>query len=83
MRYGKTWNLAGTDKVSPWMVYNASVEWQATDDLALSLRVNNILNNRPPKDDTYNSYPYYNVYNYNPFGRLVMLEVAYRFGQSE
>jgi outer membrane receptor protein involved in Fe transport len=83
VRYGKTWNLAGTDKVSPWMVYNASVEWQATDDLALSLRVNNILNNRPPKDDTYTSYPYYNVYNYNPFGRLVMLEVAYRFGQSE
>jgi outer membrane receptor protein involved in Fe transport len=83
VRYGPTWNLAGTGKVAPWMVYNASVQWNPTEDMTISLVANNVLNNRPPKDDTFNLYPYYNPYNYNPYGRLYMLEVAYRFGQSK
>lgn len=67
----------GTD---PWIVYNASVQYAFQDDLTLSLIANNVTNERPPYDPTYTNYPYYNVLNYNSFGRLLMLEIAMKFG---
>ncbi|MFT3754714.1 MAG: TonB-dependent receptor [Pseudoxanthomonas sp.] len=70
----------GTD---PWITYNASVQYQHHDNLTLSLVVNNLTNERPPTDPTWTPYPYFNLYNYNAFGRLVMLEMTVRFGGAD
>jgi outer membrane receptor protein involved in Fe transport len=79
-RYGKSWSYDGSYTVAPWMVYNATVQYNFSDDAAMTLIGNNIFNSRPPIDRTYSAYPYYNIFNYNSFGRLVMLELNVHFG---
>ena len=68
--------------VAPWILYNASLTYNIDDDLTLTGAVNNIRNKMPPYDRTYIAYPYYNVLNYNPYGRAYWLEVDWRFGRS-
>lgn len=91
IRYGATPNFTaqinptgyaapGAGTVGPYMVYNGSVKYNVTDDASVSLIVNNIKNSKPPFDPTYTSYPYYNIFNYNGFGRAVWLEFDMRFG---
>lgn len=80
IRYGKTWSYNGTYTVAPWMIYNASVQYNFGDDAAITLIGNNIFNSRPPIDRTFNAYYYYNLFNYNAYGRLVMLEFNMHFG---
>jgi outer membrane receptor protein involved in Fe transport len=79
-RYGKSYSYDGTYTVAPWMLYNATVQYNFSDDAALTLITNNVFNSRPPLDHTYSAYPYYNIFNYNSFGRLVMLEMNVHFG---
>jgi outer membrane receptor protein involved in Fe transport len=79
-RFGKTWSFDGSHTVAPWMMYNASVQYNFNDDAAMTLIGNNIFNSRPPFDSSYSSYPYYNIFNYNSFGRLLMLELNVHFG---
>jgi outer membrane receptor protein involved in Fe transport len=83
IRYGKTFSRNGAFTVAPWMLYNASVQYNFNDDAAMTLIGNNIFNSRPPFDSSYGgqaNYPFYNVFNYNSYGRLVMLELNVRFG---
>lgn len=80
LRYGKTFNFKGTETVGPWMRYNASVQYNFSDDASLALIGNNIFNARPPRDNTFTSYPFYDLYSYNSYGRLVMLEMNVHFG---
>jgi outer membrane receptor for ferrienterochelin and colicin len=68
--------------VAPWMLYNASVSYNLTDDLKVSAIVNNIKNSMPPKDPTYTAAPYYNFLTYNPYGRAYWLEIDWRFGRA-
>lgn len=82
-RFGKTLSYNGAFTVAPWMVYNASVQYNLSDDAALSLLSNNIFNSRPPIDKSFSAYPYYNLFNYNSYGRLVMLEMNVHFGGSK
>jgi len=82
-RYGKTWRYDGSGTVAPWMTYNASVQYNFTDDASMTLISNNIFDSRPPIDYTYSAFPYYNVFNYNGFGRYVMLEMNVHFGGSK
>lgn len=91
-RYGRTPNYLassldnytseGTGKLSPWMLYNASVTFNATKKLGLSFMVNNLFNKMPPMDRSYSgstSTPY-NTDNYNVYGRAMYVEANYRFG---
>lgn len=78
-RYGKTFSHDGTFAVAPWMIYNASVQYNFNDDAAISLIGNNIFNSRPPLDRSFGTYPYYNVFNYNGYGRLLMVEFNFHF----
>jgi outer membrane receptor protein involved in Fe transport len=80
VRYGKTWNQRGTETVAPWMLYNATIQYNFNDDAAITLIGNNIFNSRPPKDRTRSVVPYYNQFNYNGYGRLVMVEFNMHFG---
>jgi len=87
-RYGKSGNYAygatyATGSVAPWMIYNLDVRYAISDDMNLSLIVNNLKNSAPPRDATYNYYPYYNVFNYNPYGRAISLQFDVRFGSSK
>ena len=44
IRYGKTWSQNGSYTVSPWMIYNATVQYNFNDDAAITLIGNNIFN---------------------------------------
>ncbi|MFC3129017.1 TonB-dependent receptor plug domain-containing protein [Coralloluteibacterium stylophorae] len=67
---------------APYITYNASVNWRATDDIQFSLLVNNVLNKMP--DDQASNYPGtsstpYNNYLYNVYGRSLMAEMRFQF----
>lgn len=83
VRYGKTPSYNGAFVVAPWMIYNATIQYNFGDDAAITLIGNNIFNSRPPKDRSFNAYYYYNLFNYNAYGRLVMLEFNMHFGGSK
>ena len=80
IRYGKSYSYNGNFTVAPWMVYNATVQYNFSDDASMTLISSNVFNSRPPVDKSYSAYPYYNVFNYNAFGRVVMLEMNVQFG---
>lgn len=91
-RYGRTPNdLAstvnnytdeGTGKLPAWTLYNASVGFNPTESLGLSIMINNVFNKMPPKDHSYgNTGTPYNIYNYDVYGRAIYLEAKYKFGR--
>jgi len=67
--------------VPPWMLYNASLTYNITDDMRISGIVNNIKDSGPPRDATYTALPFYNYLSYNPYGREYWLEFDWRFGR--
>ncbi|HEX7370550.1 MAG TPA: TonB-dependent receptor [Rhodanobacteraceae bacterium] len=69
---------AGT--VPPWIVYNASVKYQFTPGISAQLIVNNMFDSMPPRDTTWVGWPYYNQFNYNPFGRAIWVDLNIHFG---
>jgi outer membrane receptor protein involved in Fe transport len=73
----------GTGKLSPWMLYNASVTYNPTKSLGLSLMVDNLFNTMPPEDHSYDGLTAepYNIFNYNVFGRAFFIEANYKFGK--
>jgi outer membrane receptor protein involved in Fe transport len=73
-------SCAGT--VGPWMIYNASVSYDITDDMRISGIVNNLQDKKPPYDSTYVGAPYFNIFNYNNYGRSYWIEFDWRFGRS-
>ena len=79
-RYGSIPNAAQNATLAPWMLYNGSVKYSFGSDAAIQLTVNNIFNSKPPVDHTASNFPYYNTYNYNPYGRAVWGEFAFHFG---
>lgn len=74
-RYGKTFSYNGKFTVGPWMRYNATVQYHVTPDITATLIGNNIFNARPPYDASYTAYPYYDIFSYNAYGRLIMAEL--------
>lgn len=71
-------------KWAPYITYNASVNWRATEDLTLSMMVNNVFNKMP--DDQAENHPGttgtpWNNYYFDLLGRAVYLEAKYAFGQ--
>ena len=76
------YSAPGTGKLAPWMLYNASVAYNATPNLTLSLLANNLFNAMPPRDDSYpgTSLAPYNNNNYNVYGRTYYVEANYKFG---
>ena len=73
---------ASAGKWDAYTTYNLSLNYRATDDLQLSMMVNNVLNEMP--DDQASNYPGtsstpYNNYLYDVFGRAMYLEAKYTF----
>jgi iron complex outermembrane recepter protein len=73
-------NTPGASRLPPWITFNGSVSYRPTRNLEFSLLLNNIANKMPPIDPTYNVYPYYNVENYNVYGREIMLQADLKLG---
>jgi len=71
----------GAGRLKPWILFNTSVQFNPTDDWALSLNVNNVANKMPPPDHSYpgTSGAPYNEFLYDPYGRAYYLEATYKF----
>jgi outer membrane receptor protein involved in Fe transport len=67
--------------VNPWTLMNLSVGYSITDNQKVAVTINNLANRRPPKDDSYTAYPYYNIFNYNGYGRAWWLSYTIDFGE--
>lgn len=91
VRYGKTPNYAAqineagyeapdAGKVDAQVRFNASVAYNFSDDVTLSLAINNLTDEEPPSDPTWTDYPYYNIFNFNGYGRSFLVELNWRFG---
>jgi|SRR5690348_387683 outer membrane receptor protein involved in Fe transport len=94
-RYGKSPNYnaqiygygtPGAGSVAPWMLYSGSVAYNITPDMKVSAIVHNIMNSMPPSDASANATPgltspYYNEFNYNPYGRQFWVEFDWKFGK--
>ncbi|PXV53281.1 TonB-dependent Receptor Plug Domain [Dyella jiangningensis] len=90
-RYGSTPNylatvadnytVAGTGRLAPWIIYNASVTYNPIKNLGLSFLVNNVFNKMPPEDHSYpgTTASAYNDTNYNVYGRAYYVEANYKF----
>jgi outer membrane receptor protein involved in Fe transport len=79
-RYGSIPNYGQTGTLPPWILWNASVKYNVAPDAAIQVTVNNVFDKMPPVDKTASPFPYYNTYNYNPYGRAVWAEFAIHFG---
>lgn len=82
IRYAPTWSYDGNRHVGPWIRYNASMNWKVRDNVTLSLISNNILDKMPPRDKSFSAFPYYDVFDYNIYGRSIMAEMQFKFGGS-
>jgi len=60
--------------------YNASLQYRFDEHTRLSLSVVNLANKMPPKDETYTSYPYYDISWFDSVGRQVNLQFTHKFG---
>ena len=71
-------------RVDPHVTWNWTGQYNFTDDLLARLRVINVFNQGPPKDETMLWYedPWYNYYVYSgsAVGRQVYAEVEWTFG---
>jgi iron complex outermembrane recepter protein len=78
LRYGSVPNWQETGRIAPYIVWNANVRKKITDDVRLTFFVNNLFNNFHPKDDGFNSYPYF-WRAFSPIGREVSAQIEYKF----
>lgn len=93
VRYGSTPNYiaqlnetgyqtARAGKIGGYTTFNGTLSYDFSDDVSLTFTANNLLDKDPPRDDTYTAYPYFNIFNYNGFGRSFLVELNVKFGGS-
>ena len=79
LRTGSIMNYDYNEHIDPWLRANLYVNHRLTDNLDLSFTVVNVLDERPPEDDTWTSWPYFYRGQYNALGRQLSLSATYRF----
>lgn len=77
-RYGSLPNWQETGRIAPYFLWNINVGKSITDNQRVTLYVNNVFDNVHPRDDGFNSYPYF-WRAYSPIGREVSLQWEYNF----
>jgi outer membrane receptor protein involved in Fe transport len=80
-RFGSIPNWAETGRLGSWTTTNLSARYSGLmgGEAYVGFAISNLLNRKPPRDPTYDSFPYYSDYNYDPIGREIFLEVGTRF----
>lgn len=77
-RYGSLPNWQETGRVAPYILWNFNAGKMITEKMKISFFVNNVFNKFSPRDDGFNSYPYF-WRAYSPIGREVSAQVEYKF----
>ncbi len=77
-RYGSLPNWQETDRIAPYFLWNANASKKITDKATVTLFVNNIFNKFHPRDDGFNSYPYF-WRAYGTAGREISAQFEYKF----
>ena len=75
-------NYDGDKRLSPTQVYNASMIYRFTERGTFMFFVDNLFDEKPQRDPSWTSYPYYSRNWFSPVGRAFYFEVSYRFGGS-
>lgn len=79
-RIGSLPNWAETERLdNAWTTWNLSLGYEVTQNIGVSLSANNVLNERPPEDETFDTWPYFYRGQYNAIGREVFADFVYRF----
>ncbi len=79
-RLGSMPNWQETGRLETWTTYNMSATVFFMDDkLAVSGIMNNILDERPPYDDGFTTWPFFFRGQYNARGREMFLQLRYTF----
>ncbi|WP_157982740.1 TonB-dependent receptor plug domain-containing protein [Pseudidiomarina aquimaris] len=68
-------------RTSPYVYFNLTAQYRLTDNSSITFTGNNITDRRPPEDDTWTSWPYYNIFAYGGASRgaSYYLEYVHRF----
>ncbi len=69
--------------VKPYPVFNVNIGYDLTKNGKVSFTANNVGNRKAPFDASWTAYPYYNVFNYNGYGRAWWLEYTFKMGGSK
>jgi iron complex outermembrane recepter protein len=79
--FGSVPNWAETGRISTFTTYNLSALYTGLLDgkAQVLVSVDNVFNKNPPRDPTFNSYPYYSEFNYSPVGREWFVQLGYKF----
>jgi iron complex outermembrane recepter protein len=77
-RYGSVPNWQETGRIAPYFLWNVNASKKITDKLTASFFVNNIFNKFSPRDDGFNTYPYF-WRGYSPVGREISAQLEYKF----
>ncbi|MBN8888395.1 MAG: TonB-dependent receptor [Rudaea sp.] len=79
-RLGGLPDWAGTRRLSPTFVYNASLNFRYSPATTFTLLVDNLFDSPPRRSGDWSYYPYYPNRWFSPLGRQILLEVDHRFG---
>jgi len=79
-RFGSTPNWAETGRIGSWTIANLTARYSGLlgGKTYVGLAIDNLFNRKPPRDPTYDQYPYYSDYNYDPTGREIFFEIGAR-----
>ncbi|GHE79996.1 TonB-dependent receptor plug domain-containing protein [Thalassotalea profundi] len=74
-------DYGNVDRLHPHITFNLTATYRFTEDLAFNIQVVNLLNERPPEDESHEEWPYYNSFQYGggSVGREIGAEVRYTF----
>jgi outer membrane receptor protein involved in Fe transport len=80
-RYGSIWNWAETERLPSYVLTNLSARYSGLmkGEAYVGVAVQNLFDKNPPRDETWDVWPYYSQWNYNPVGREVFVEIGTRF----
>ncbi len=77
-RSGSVPNWQETGRIAPYFLWNVNASKKITDKATVSFFVNNIFNKFSPRDDGFNTYPYF-WRGYSPVGRTISAQFEYKF----
>ncbi|WP_405228368.1 TonB-dependent receptor domain-containing protein [Lentisalinibacter sediminis] len=80
IRLGSVPNWGETGRIGPQMVYNLTANYRVNNNFDIDLVVQNLMDENPPRDGTFDTYPYF-WFNYTglAYGREYFLQANYNF----
>ncbi len=80
-RNGSVPNWAETGRIGSYTTANLSARYSGLlgGSAYVGFAVQNLFDRDPPRDPTFDTYPFYSDFNYSPVGREVFMEIGARF----